>query len=449
MNAAREESAAGGDAQVPPQGRLRADPRLPAYLVGGFGALVVAIATGQAELAALAAPFLALAAAGLAAGRPSAFSGELTLSSQRVIEDDGIDGAVRLDWDGVAEVDVTLTGLRGVTPVEPAPHAAWALPAGRGPVTLPFRLRARAWGEHRPGTLWVRARRPGGLLVWEEKLGVAPPLRVLPAPLRLDRLLKPAEPRAVAGVHIARIRGQGTDFAELRPYQPGDRLRDVSWSTSARLGRPWVAVHHPERTGTVLLLLDAFATKDRSGREALARAARAAWAVAAAHLQAQDRVGLLSRGETIAWLPPRGGRRGRWLLLDTLLSVGGDAEDPWRSRRRDRRATVPSDALVVGLTSLGWPAFVRELLHYRRIGHATVALVIDTSDLLPEPRDDVDLAALRIWRARRDAERSLLDRGGVPSAIVTVGGGPAPAIAALRRHMNAFRRTGGVVTRTR
>lgn len=422
-------------------GRRRADPRLPAYLIAGFGALVLSIATGQAVLAALGAPFLALVAIGLVDRTPLRPRGHVTLATDRVIEGDAIDGSAHVDWDGIAEVDVMLAGLHGVEPVSPTPRIGWSLPAGRGPLALPFRLRARTWGEHEVGTLWVRVRRPGSLLFHEQKLTPPPPLRVLPTPLRIGRLLDPDEPRAVAGMHLSRMRGSGTDFAELRPYQPGDRLRDLSWATSARLGRPWVAVHHPERTGTVLLLLDAFGTRDHAGAEALARAARAAWALASAHLQAQDRVGLLARGRTIAWLPPRGGRRARRMLLDELLAVGGDAEDRWRTGRRTGRIGVPADALVIGITALGWRTFTRELIHHRRTGHSTVALVLDTLDLLPDPVTRVDTAARRVWIARREAERQTLERAGIPTALVPAVG-VGPAISALRRRMRAVKRGG-------
>jgi uncharacterized protein (DUF58 family) len=308
-----------------PGARRRADPRLPAYLVAGFGALVLAIATGQPAFAALGAPFVVLAAIGLIDRKPSGLAGEVTLDAVQVIEGDRVHGEVRVDWNGVAGIEVLLAGGHGVEALEPSPLVGWSRPPGRGPLLEPFVLRARSWGAHDVGTLWIRVRRPGGLLDWEQKLAQAPALRVLPRPLRLGRLLKPAEPRAVSGMHLSRFRGHGTDFAELRPYQPGDRMRDLSWATSARLGRPWVAVHHPERTGTVVLLLDAFLSFDRTGAESLARAARAAWAVASAHLRAQDRVGLLARGRAAAWLPPRGGRRAQLLLLDELLAVGGAA----------------------------------------------------------------------------------------------------------------------------
>lgn len=429
-------------------GRTRSDPRLPAYLVAGFGALLASIATGRHELVALGAPFLALAATGLMNRRPPGLRAEVKLQGERAIEGDLVGGEVRLDWDGPAEVDVMLAGWRGVEPVDPAPTVGWSLPLGTGPITLPFTLRARSWGVHALGALWVRVRRPRSLTLTEHRLAPVPTLWVLPTPLRISRLLKPAEPRAIAGMHLSRFRGHGTDFAELRPYQPGDRVRDLSWGTSARLGEPWVAVRHPERTGTVLLLLDAFFNPEERSAEALARAARAAWAVASVHLRAQDRVGLLAQGRTAAWLPPQGGRRARWMLLDELLTVGRAAADLTRRRYPRRRVLVPADALVVGVTSLRSQVFVPELLRYRRAGCTTVALVIDTSDLLPETRSRPGTAARRLWLAQREAERRSLERGGIPTALVTEREGAGGAILALRRRLSALEhpsRTGGLL----
>lgn len=419
-------------------GVRRTDPRLPGYLIAGFGAFLGAIVTGLPELAALGTPFVALAALGVVQREPPQVRGEVHLSEERAIEGDVVQGEVRLDWDGEAEVEVLLTDWRGVTPIDPTPVPGWSLRAGAGPATLPFKVRAQSWGQHALGTLRVRVRRPGGLLIREQTVATAPGLRVLPTPLRLSQLLKPVEPHAVSGMHLSRSRGNGTDFAELRAYRPGDRLRDLSWSTSARLGEPWVAVHHPERTGTVLIVLDAFFADDLQSTEALARAARAAWAVTSAHLRAQDRVGLLAYGRTAAWIPPRGGPRARWMLLDELLSVGGAAADEWGVRRHRGRVSVPADALVVGVTRLGSPSFTQALLHYRRTGHATAALVIDTSDL-SEIESAVHAAADRLWRAQVDAERRALERGGVATAVLTGDTGVSSAIAALRRRMSPVR----------
>lgn len=430
-----------------PFGRWSADPRLPAWLLAGFGALIAAVASGRWELAALGTPFLALGALGVVGRIPPWVTGRVEVDRLQVLEGDEVEGTIHLDWEGVAEADVVLAGWRGLEAVDPAPVLGWSLGPLEAPVTLRFRLRGKAWGTHDVGTPRVHLRRPGGLLVWEQRLDPGPRVKVLPSARRLDRLLRPAEPRAVAGAHLSRRRGEGSDFAELRPYQPGDRLRDLSWGTSARLGEPWVTVHHPERTGTVLLLLDSFVPADGLRTETLSRAARAAWAVASVHLQARDRVGLLVGGKTPAWMPPGGGRRARWMLLEQLLAVGGAAQDRTRLLRRH----IPSDALVVGVTSLQSRDFVRELTGHRRRGRAVAALVLDLSDLIGagpsgEARDPAR-AALRLWMARRDVDLRSLERAGVRTATVRDSEGIAPAISNLRRRMGP--RTAGASGRTR
>jgi hypothetical protein len=126
------------------------------------------------------------------------------------------------------------------------------------------------------------------------------------------------------------------------------------------------------------------------------------------------------------------------MLLDELLSVGRAAEDLSRRRRPRHRAVVPADALIVGVTSLRSQIFVPELLRYRRAGHSTLALVIDTSDLLPAAESRTEAAALRIWIAQREAERHTLERGGIPTALVTADDGVGPAVLTLRRRMAAL-----------
>jgi uncharacterized protein (DUF58 family) len=422
----------------PDRPRTRADRRLRAYLVAGLGGLLAAVLFGAPSLAALGAPFLVLAARGLAPHPPFHVRGALTLETSRLIEGETVECQLFVEWEGDAEVEALVADLRGVAPDEEGGILRWAV-EGTGPLERRFRLRARAWGAHRPASLWVRIRRPGSLRIQERRVALAAPLRVLPDPLRLDRLLRPPEPRAVAGAHLSRLRGSGTDFAELRPYQPGDRLRNVAWATSARLGAPWVTVHHPERTGTVLLLLDTFFSDREGGAESRARVARTAWAVASLHLRVQDRVGILASGRAVAWVPPQGGRRARALLVDELLGVGAAAEDVHGGRRRVGRVLIPSDALVVGVTPLRSTAFTLELIHFRRTGRRVVVLGIDTEDLHHRTPDPVREAARRVWLVQRDLERRALEDAGIPTVLVTDDGGVGPAVAALRRRLSRAR----------
>src|SRR4051794_11000393 len=62
--------------------------------------------------------------------------------------------------------------------------------------------------------------------------------------------------------------GAGTELFQLRPYEPGDDVRQLDAAASARTGVPHVRLQVPERALTTWLVLDvspsmAFGTADR------------------------------------------------------------------------------------------------------------------------------------------------------------------------------------------
>src|ERR671928_2136201 len=50
--------------------------------------------------------------------------------------------------------------------------------------------------------------------------------------------------------------GSGTELFQLRPYEPGDDVRQLDPAASARTGIPHVRLHVPERALTTWLVLD-------------------------------------------------------------------------------------------------------------------------------------------------------------------------------------------------
>ena len=52
---------------------------------------------------------------------------------------------------------------------------------------------------------------------------------------------------AVSGERASREPGQGVEFHDFRPYQPGDELRYVDWRVYARTGRLYTRLHQAER----------------------------------------------------------------------------------------------------------------------------------------------------------------------------------------------------------
>lgn len=419
--------------------RLSADRRLGPYVVMAVAGVVAALVTGAAALVALAAPAAVLVVAGLADRRALEVRVVGIEAPARVLEGDHWMLRIQLEWLGEATLDILHTGIKG-SEIQGPP--GWRVSADGG-ATAQLEAVARGWGRHDLGSIEVRARRSNGMLRWDGNFALGDAIRVLPTGSRLDDLLHPRRPRVAAGSHVAPIRGPGTDFADLRPYVPGDRLRDVSWAASARGDQPWVVVHHPERTGTVVLLLDSF-VEVGAPRGSLDRAARVVWSIARHHLVNGDRVGLVSVGSSLAWLPPVSGRRARWQVLDALLTIGSDIAGSRPSRSRaggeNRHVLLPADAVVVGVSPLQSDGFVASVLHHVRLGRPVMVIGIATTDLLDPPGDETERAARRLWELDIELRRSNLSRAGVPSAMVVDDGAKAVRLLSRRQPRNRIRR---------
>jgi uncharacterized protein (DUF58 family) len=99
--------------------------------------------------------------------------------------------------------------------------------------------------------------------------------------------------QGVAGNYHAVFKGLGMEFAEVRPYQPGDDVRSIDWNVTARMGSPFVKKYVEERDLTVFLAVDVSGSLSFGSRSILKRelAAEVSALLAFAALRNQDRVG--------------------------------------------------------------------------------------------------------------------------------------------------------------
>jgi len=99
--------------------------------------------------------------------------------------------------------------------------------------------------------------------------------------------------QGVAGDYHSVFKGLGMEFAEVRPYQPGDDVRTIDWNVTARMGAPFVKKFVEERDLTIFLVVDVSGSLSFGSRAILKRelAAEIAALLAFAALRNQDRVG--------------------------------------------------------------------------------------------------------------------------------------------------------------
>ena len=121
-------------------------------------------------------------------------------------------------------------------------------------------------------------------------------LTVWPQAAAYDSTAEAPQPDGLVGAHRSRRVGSGTEFAGIRPFAPGDRLRRISWPVSLRTGELQVVTTRAEQDASVLIVVDALRDIGISGgvdgrASSLDLTVRAASALAEHHVRRGDRVG--------------------------------------------------------------------------------------------------------------------------------------------------------------
>jgi uncharacterized protein (DUF58 family) len=341
---------------------------------------------------------------------------------------------------GAHRVEVLLVEPSGVEIVGRNPVAR-RLPSG-GSRSVEYTVKARRWGVYRLGEIAVRTSDRLGFFRFESRIDQAQPLKVYPHPEELRTMLQPLETQPFAGNQVARSKGEGIEFADMRPFVVGDRLRRINWRASARRGTLWVNELHPERNTDVVVFLDTFAEARRDDGGTLDLAVRAAASLADRYLTHKDRVGLVSFGGLLNWLTPASGLAQLYRIVDSLLDTEIILSYAWKDIEIVPRRTLPPQALIVALTPLLDDRAVGALLDLRRRGFDLAVIEVSPEPFTTVPNDELGQFAHRLWRLRRDALRDRFRTLGVPTAEWREGIGvqaPIEEVRAFRRYARARR----------
>jgi uncharacterized protein (DUF58 family) len=394
------------------------EPKLVWYTALAAAGLLAALAARLPELVVLAAPFALVPALGVLLARGPEVEAGVELERERTLEGDELDVTVALvPASGAERVDVLLELPPGLALAEGGANPVAIHLPDRRPRELRFRVRCERWGGYAVGRVFLRARDPFALIRWEQEVDRRVPLKVYPREEVVRTLLRPLDTQVFSGNHVAREKGEGIEFADLRPFVPGDRVRRVNWRASARRGQLWVNEHHAERNADVVIFLDSFAELGQPGASTLDYALRAAASLAARYLRQKDRVGFVSFGGTLNWLLPSTGATQLYRIVDSLLDTRVTLNYAWKDLDIIPRRTLPPRALVLALSPLLDERAVSALLDVRGRGFDLSVIEISPLRFLPPADSPVAETAQRIWRLRREALRGRFERAGVPVAI--------------------------------
>jgi uncharacterized protein (DUF58 family) len=137
--------------------------------------------------------------------------------------------------------------------------------------------------------------------------------------LRTSRLVEDL----LAGQYHSVFKGRGMDFDEVRPYAAGDDVRRIDWNVTARTGLTHIKKYVEEREMTVLLMVDASASKNVGSHGPSKRelAAELAALIGFAASRNNDNVGLLLFTEGAErYIPPGKGRSHILRIIGEVLS---------------------------------------------------------------------------------------------------------------------------------
>ena len=391
-----------------------ATPKFAGYVSLTAIGLLASLVFARAELAVLAAPFALVLAVGLSFARRPDIRVHVEVDRERVLEGDEIAVEIELDARDAASRLELLVDVPG----------ALESVAGRNPMALrlergeerrvELRFRCTRWGAYTVGQVHLRARDAAGLLAWEETVDRAQALRVYPRPEQLRELVAPRETQLFAGNRVARDKGEGLEFSDLRPFAAGDRIRRINWRASARRNALWVNEFHAERNADVILFVDSFADARRGAAGTLDEAIRAAASLTEHYLASKDRVGLVNFGGILNWLRPGSGALQRYRIVEALLNTEITLSYAWKEIDVLPRGTLPPNALVLALTPLLDDRAVAALLDLRARGFDLAIIEISPLPFVERDESEVSDLAFRLWKLRREGRRSEYERAGAP-----------------------------------
>jgi uncharacterized protein (DUF58 family) len=422
--------------------RRSAAPKLGAYAgLAGLG-LLAALVLGQPLLVTMAAPFALVLVGGLILGDDPGLRTSVELDHERVLEGDEVVFELELyARRGISRLDVLVGVPEGLVVAEGLNPVSIRLEP-RESQTVELRLRADRWGAYLLGDVLLRGHDTLGVFRFDQALPRDRQLRVFPREEYLRTLLRPRDTQPYAGDEVARRRGDGIEFADIRPFAFGDQVTRVNWRATARRGELWVNDRHPERNTDVVLFLDAFTEARRGSASTLDLALRAAATLARGYVGAHDRVGLVSFGGALRWLQPGTGEAQLYRICEALLDTRILQNYAWRDIAVVPARVLPPQSLVVALTPLLDERSVGALFDLRARGHDVTVIEASPVPYMDPGTTASERLAFRLWRLRRDALRDRLRQSGI--AVVEWQEGTPLAVgieeaSAFRRHAFAGR----------
>ncbi|RLS46236.1 MAG: DUF58 domain-containing protein [Planctomycetota bacterium] len=222
-------------------------------------------------------------------------------------------------------------------------------------VTFTYTARVRSAGQVVLPGLRLTLKDAQGFFLAERFVALPQTFRVLPAYAEagdVHPLVKRTNSLPQHGIHRLQRSGLGSELLELREYVPGDPPKAIAWKVSARRDKLMTRQYESEVPVRVQLFLDGSISTRLGGfgSRLLDQMTYVAASVARASISVGDPVGAMLFDERGAKrLPPQGGERGFYRLLDALADFSINPAPPAQS------LTPPMIAAAMSLAGERYP----------------------------------------------------------------------------------------------
>lgn len=387
-------------------------------VVGAVALTAIAVIWRRPDLLVLAAPMVVVTSWSVMTRPGAASNFEDRVAHPTIREGDATTWHGRISGEPMLDVAVAAVPPGAWIEARPTGGAVTA-PALDGTASLAVDLRSTRWGVRAIEPVEVHAATPWGAFRWRTRTS-RHPIVTLPLPGLFDVNATARPSDGLVGLHRSARAGEGNEFAGIRPFHVGDRMRRINWVRSARSGALQVNATRADLDTHIALVIDATDDFGVSGgidglASSLDGSVRAAGAIAEHYAPRGERVSLRVFGTAVALtVAPGSGRAQLRRVLDTLARVRpADAARTGYRTSASRQRGVIGGQITVMLSPLVAPDALDLAMSLGRQGMAVI--VVDT--LPAHVSDDDDAFTALAWRIRlleRRREVRLVMAAGIP-----------------------------------
>ena len=248
----------------------------------------------------------------------------------------------------------------------------------------------------------------------------------------------------------SRFLGSGLEYAQSRPYEPGDAVKLIDWRITARTGKPFVKEYETTRQTPIHLVIDTSASMCVSSlpESKYHWAVRLGGALAFAAVERLSPVGVLAGGERDLRVTPTLSTTRIMQWVHALRTFDFKERTRLSSRLKTLAAALKTRAMIVVLTDLHEPAAL-DALELLAAAHEVLVLWLQDPAEAELPRGffrarEAETGSERVVRgssraAQVEAQRESLVQSGIEFLHLPTAEPVLPRV----RHFLKFRKSLG------